>query len=166
MSHLHENKGIEDLIEAFLLLRRKIKGLRLVVADSGITTNNKIKRRLERLSRRGDVILKGIIQPEVELAHSWVYVYPIRHPQETFSIPLSLVEAQQVGTPAISTAVGAIPDYFRAEMLVPPKNPEALARKIGDFIESPTVYPLKQQFDNSDVTEQFLKLYTAARQGY
>jgi len=159
MSHLHENKGIDDLIEAFLLLRKKIKGLRLIVADSGITKNRRTHQRLFHLSKRGDVILKKIVQPEAELGHAWVYIYPIRHPQETFSIPLSLIEAQQLGTPAISTAVGGIPEFFRSEMLVPPKNPEALARKIDDFIESPSVYPLKQKIDNNDVIAQFVKLY-------
>ena len=167
MSHLHEYKGIHDVIDAYNILRKKIKGLRLIVADSGITQNRSAYKRLLHLSRRGDIIMKKIVQPNIELAHAWVYVYPVRHPQETFSIQLSLIEAQQVGTPSISTAVGGIPEYFRSEMLVPPKNPEALARKIEDFIESPSVYPLKQEIKNVDVVESFARLYElGARQRY
>ena len=158
MTHLHPSKGVTDIITAFKLVRLKMPNARLIIADSGLTKNTKLYRKIEKMHRK-NIFLKKIVEPEIELAHAWLYVYPVREPQETFSVPLSLIEAQQVGTPAISTNVGGIPEYFRDGMLVPPKSPAVLAKKIVLFLTDPVVYPMKKTIDNGAVADAYLKLY-------
>lgn len=158
MTHLHESKGITDVIAAFKLLRLKLPQARLIIADSGLTKNKPFARKIAKMHKK-NIFLKKIVQPDVELAHAWLYVYPVREPQETLSVPLSLIEAQQVGTPAIATNVGGIPEYFPHDMLVPPKNPAALAKKMYLFLTDPVVFPMKKQIDNTVVVDTFIRLY-------
>jgi len=158
MTHMNELKGINDVIDAFLLTRDQIKGLKLVIADSGMTKNSKIKDRLVKINK-GDIILKKIVDPQKELSKTWVYVYPLQTARETFSVPLSLIEAIQIKTPYISTNVGGIPEYFDDRCLVPPKDPNAIADKIKEFIAKPDVFGLKKEINNKEVAKEYMGLY-------
>ena len=158
MSHMDRLKGINDVLKAFLFLRKRIKGLTLIIADSGLTKDNEMYKRIEEVNK-GDIILKKIVNPQEELAKAWVYLYPIRSARETFSVPLSLIEAIQVGTPYISTNVGGIPEYFDERCLVEAKDVKALAAKIEEFIKHPKVYPMKKKINIKEVVEEYLELY-------
>ncbi len=158
MSHLEKLKGIDDIIKAFLIIRKKRKKIKLVIADSGMTKDHRIYQFIRKINK-GDIILKKIVNPEEELSQAWVYLYPLRSARETFSVPLSLIEAIQVGTPYISTTVGGIPEYFYQNSLVPPKNVRLLAKKIMELIDEPIVYPLKKKIENKTVSQQYLQLY-------
>ena len=158
MTHLHSSKGITDVIAAFKLLHLKMPQARLIIADSGLTKNQPLAKKIGKMHKM-NIFLKKIVQPDIELAHAWLYVYPVREAQETLSVPLSLIEAQQVGTPAIATNIGGIPEYFSNEMLVPPKNPAALAKKMYLFLTDPVVVPMKCTIDNTAVVDTFLRLY-------
>lgn len=159
MSHLSTSKGIKETLIAFAKARKKIKNLRLVICDSRIQRSTKYHRLLKRIGK-GDIVVKQKVDPQQELSQAWVYLYPLHRAQETFSIPLSLIEAIQVGTPYISTTVGAIPDYFQAEYLVRPRNSQALAQKIVEIIGKKKHHlQLRSEIDNKKVVEQFLQLY-------
>ena len=160
MSHLHQSKGIKEVLKAFTIVRRKIPKVQLVIADSGITQNRIIYKQIQKMNR-GDIILKNIVVPEEELSKTWIYLYPLNTARETFSIPLSLIEAIQTKTPYISTKVGGIPEYFDSRTLVPPRNPESLAEKILELIRKPIVYPLKKEMSNEEVIKKHLKLYAS-----
>jgi len=159
MSHLHPSKGILEVLQAFLLLRQKVPRLQLVIADSGITQNNHIYQFIQKINR-GDIILKKVVNPEEELSRAWIYLYPLNTARETFSIPLSLIEALQTGTSYISTQVGGIPEFFDQRALVPPKNHRLLAEKILELLQKPKFYPLKKEIKNEEVVEAHLQLYT------
>ena len=138
MTHLHSSKGITDVITAFKLLRLRMPQARLIIADSGLTKNTFLAKKIERMHRK-NIFLKKIVQPDIELAHAWLYVYPVREAQETFSVPLSLIEAQQVGTPAIATNVGGIPEMIQDKKngrLVNPADPERLAEAIIELVQN------------------------------
>ena len=158
MSHMDELKGASDVLKAFLFLRRSIEGLTLVIADSGMTKNSKIYKWIGEVNK-GDIILKDVVNPQEELSKAWVYLYPVRSSRETFSVPLSLIEAIQVGTPYVSTNVGGISEYFNELCLVEPKDPRALAEKIEEFITKPVVYPLKKEIDNKETSNEYMRLY-------
>ena len=160
MSHLHPSKGIREVLKAFTIVRRKISKAQLVIADSGITKHKIIYKHIQKMNR-GDIILKNIVVPEEELSKTWIYLYPLNTARETFSIPLSLIEAIQTKTPYISTKVGGIPEYFDSRTLVPPRNPESLAEKILELIRKPIVYPLKKEMSNEEVIKKHLKLYAS-----
>lgn len=158
MSHMDPLKGINEVINAFLIVRKKIEGLKLIVADSGLTKKTRIFERIKKVNKE-DIILKTIVDPQEELSKAWIYLYPVQSAKETFSVPLSLIESIQVGTPYISTKVGGIPEYFDERSLVKPKNPLVLAEKIIEFIENPKVYPMKKKIENKEVWRMFREIY-------
>lgn len=160
MSHLHPSKGIKDVLKAFTIVRQKIPKVQLVIADSGVTKNKAMHEYIQTINR-GDIILKKFVDPEEELSKAWVYLYPLNTARETFSIPLSLIEAIQTKTPYISTSVGGIPEYFDPKILVPPRSPGLLAEKIIELIRKPKVYPLKKEINNEKAVKEYLKLYSA-----
>lgn len=158
MSHLSPSKGIREVLLAFGLARKEIKNLRLVICDSKIQ-QNKYGDLLKKINR-DDIVIKEKVNPEEELSKAWLYLYPIKRAQETFSIPLSLIEAGQVGTPYISTTVGAIPEYFPEENLVAPGDVLALKQKIIEVIKKKKhSLKMKPEINNKEVVTQFMELY-------
>ncbi len=81
---------------------------------------------------------------------------------------LSAVEAMAAGTPLIATDVPGLGDIAReAAILVPPKDPEALAKSISDLLSTP---PLRSslisagldraaQFSIESTAKQYINLY-------
>lgn len=158
MSHLSKYKGIEETLLAFSTARREVANLRLVICDSKLQKSS--YHRLITHLNRGDIIIKEKINPEEELSKAWVYLYPVRNVQETFSVPLSLIEAAQVGTPYISTKVGAISEYFPDEYLVAPRDAAALSQKIIEILaKKKHNIGLKKEINNQKTIKKFLKLY-------
>jgi glycosyltransferase involved in cell wall biosynthesis len=157
MSHMEESKGIDDVLDAFVILKEKIKNLVLVIADSGLSKRSEVYERIKKIGE--GIILKKIVNPQDELSKAWVYLYPVRSAKETFSVPLSLIESIQVGTPYVTTKVGGILEYFDFRAAVEPENAESLARKIEKLIERPVVYPMTQKIDNEKAAEEYLKMY-------
>jgi len=58
-------------------------------------------------------------------------------PSRAEGLPRALVEAMARGCPCIGSNVGGIPELLAADDLVPPNDPEALARKIMEVTDDP-----------------------------
>jgi glycosyltransferase involved in cell wall biosynthesis len=58
-------------------------------------------------------------------------------PSRAEGLPRALVEAMARGCPCIGSDVGGIPELLAADDLVPPNDPEALARKIMEVTADP-----------------------------
>jgi glycosyltransferase involved in cell wall biosynthesis len=58
-------------------------------------------------------------------------------PSRAEGLPRALLEAMARGCPCIGSDVGGIPELLAADDLVPPDNPEALARKIMEVTADP-----------------------------
>lgn len=158
MSHLSPEKGIEEVLDAFCVVRKQMPGIQLILCDSNIR-KNAFAARIHDINQ-DDIILKEKVNPEEELSRAWIYLYPVRTAQETFSVPLSLIEATQVGTPYLATAVGGIPEYFPSKYLIPPKDAIVLAQKIVAILKSKQpVIPLLEEHNNEKTVAQFLKIY-------
>lgn len=161
MSHLSKVKGILDLLNAFKIVKKEIKNAKLVIAKSGLIEEKDIKAKIKALKKdfKEDIIIKGIVNPEEELSKAWLYVYPIQSAQETFSIPLSLIEASQTKTSFLVSDVGAMNEFFNKKTLVKPKNPKQLAEKIIELIKNPKTYKLKREFDNIRIIKDYIRIY-------
>lgn len=156
MSHLHPNKGIDEVIAAYKEIRNK-REVELVIADSGVTGHLK---KVDLIKREfPEITFKGIVNPADELSKAWVYVYPVRHPQETFSVPLSLIEAIQIGTPWIASRVGGVAEYFDEGSLVEPGNTMQLAEKVMGYMRKKAVGKLNRKINNKKVIAQIEKIY-------
>ncbi len=159
MSHLSPYKGIIEVLSAFETLRKDFSGIQLVIADSGIRRDERIYQKITEMNR-GDITLKKEVDPAEELSKTWVYLYPIQSAHETFSVPLSFIEALQVGTPYIGTTVGGIPEYFPTEHLVTPANVPELVEKIRLFLTTRKIpESLRQPIVNDLTIQQLFAVY-------
>lgn len=111
-------KGLEYLIEAARLL----PGKRFVIFGTG-------SREAALRERAGglDVEFAGYVPSAEALPQLSVFVLP----SIMENSPLALLEAMAAGIPVVASDVGGIPEYAPADALVPPRDPDALARAIA-----------------------------------
>ncbi len=137
LGHLHADKGIVELVEAFARLRDTHRGLRLVIAGEATRGGSLGPEAIRALAQaRGvggpELELPGWVGPEAKgslLASAACFVLPSYFEGQ----PLALLEAMLARVPVVATAVGGIPEVARdgvEALLVPPRDPDALAGAI------------------------------------
>lgn len=152
---LHERKGQETLLKGFALLLKKDfrhspeqlspvfagtpslrSGVRLVLVGDGeyrqkferLTQDLKLQDKVKFLGHRNDVMRL--------LPASDLFVLPSH--REGFG--LAILEAAMAKLPVVASNIGGIPDIIedgKDGILVPPRNPEALADAMKDLIQEP-----------------------------
>ena len=126
VARLQPQKGIDDLVTAAELLRRRLPTLRVVVAGGG-PDEARLRATIVERQLDGVVHLLGFRSDVDELlAAADVFCLPSRHE----GLPVSLLEAMAAGLPCVSTAVGGVPtliDDERTGLLVAPNEPAMLA---------------------------------------
>lgn len=128
-------KGVETALRALAL----IPGAHLAIAGDG-----EDRARLERLVAELDLTTRvrflGAVERQVL---PWLYssadlLVATSHASETFGI--GLVEAQACGLPVVATRFGGFPevvDEGRTGILVPPRDPAALAAAVNALLADP-----------------------------
>ena len=134
MSHLSSFKGINEVLQAFMILRKKYRDMELVIADSGL--NKKSSGFYCRNVNVPGIIWKGVVNPAEELSEAWIYLYPIKSIRGTMAVPLSLLEAMYSGTLFVSTAIGGLPEYFPKEYLLKEVTVEGIIKLIEKLLVS------------------------------
>ena len=133
VGRLTPEKGLGDLVRAAELLVRS--GCHRLVFH--LVGDGKEKKRLQRMvaeaGLNGYFEFAGFVQPGKDLFSAYdsadVFVLPSR----TEGIPKVLYEAMARGLPVVASRVGGVPEIVEEGvngLLVPPGNPEALARAI------------------------------------
>ena len=130
-------KGHLCLIEAVELL--VARGLLFHVNLVGNTDSETGRSIREMVIRRGLSNVVGfsghLSDIATALRASDIFVLP----SESEALGVSIVEAMACGLPVVATRVGGIPEVViegETGYLVPPRNPEALASRLADLIES------------------------------
>lgn len=79
------------------------------------------------------------------------------NPADFEGLPVSILEAMALGRPVVATDVGGVPSIIRegTGLLVPPKDPEALAAAIGALIDDPERASVLGKGAESLVEEQY-----------
>ena len=143
VARLVEKKGLEDLITAADILRRRGRLFRVEIIGSG-PQGETLKAHAKRMGLTDRVNLLGA-QPHdvVCLAYqrAAIFVLPcvVASNGDRDGIPNVLLEAMASGVPVVSTPVSGIPELIESGLdglLVPPNDPAALAEAIDRLLAS------------------------------
>ncbi len=126
------NKGVASLIEALSLL----PAVRLTLVDDA-SPGSPARRLARELGCENRLEICGAVE-RAELVRLYrraeLVVVPSRY--EGFGLPAA--EALACGTPVVTTSAGALPEVVGdAGVLVPPEDPQALAKAIAALLEQP-----------------------------
>ena len=135
LARMDEWKGIDDLLEACAVLRRRGVAFELTLAGPGGTAGDSetIRRKLSERGVVECVRYVGSVRGEAKaalLAEADVYVQPSRHE----GMPIAVLEAMAWGLPVIATRVGAVAEVIEDDVhgiLVPPCQAATLASAMG-----------------------------------
>lgn len=129
-------KGQRDLLQAVALLRPHWPALRLLLVGDG-PLRAAVEKEAAALGISDVVYFAGNRSDAPLLARAGdLFVLP----SLSEGLPVSLLEAMACARPVVATAVGGIPDVVEdgvTGLLVPPRNPQALARTIARLAGSP-----------------------------
>ena len=143
-ANLLEVKGHAYLLEAMRLLVNRGVRVHTDIAGDG-PLRKELASRVERLGLQNRVTLLGLLPHEQLLKRmqegEWdMLVLPsiVTDSGEKEGIPVAIIEAMSCSVPVVSTATGGILELFEGvdgALLVPPKDPDALAEAIERLIE-------------------------------
>jgi glycosyltransferase involved in cell wall biosynthesis len=139
LGQISRRKGVFDLLEGAMRPAREGISFRLILAGGWKRAEEEEEARplIRRLEGQGiEVVRPGVVTG----AEKWrlfssadLFVLPSHGEGQ----PLTILEAMAGGLPVVATPVGAIPDAVvegETGLLVPPGEPEALGRALGDLL--------------------------------
>ena len=173
IGRLVEYKGFAYLIEAARFLKDDIV---ILIAGSGPLYNT-LKNKIESLGLENKVFLLGRVNNVSEFIKNCdLFILPSISRNEAFG--LVLVEALYFGKPLVTTDVkGSGMNYVNTHnetgLVVPPKNPEAIAKAINKILSDETLY-IKfsenaknrfKEFDINSIADKIINLYWEVHDG-
>jgi glycosyltransferase involved in cell wall biosynthesis len=139
VAHLAARKRHADVISALALLRGRHPGLRYVIVGDG-PERERLQAHAHSLLVDDLVEFRGQLDPARALAAAWgsaLFVLP--SVEEAFGV--AYIEAMSGGVPAIGCRGEDGPEEIAAAgggiVLVPPRDPGALAREIESLLRDP-----------------------------
>lgn len=134
---LEKNYGLEYLIEAFALVLKRLKGIRinLLIVGSG-SLELELKEKAQKLGVQAEVVFTGYISPpEIPAYQNMLSIAVFPSLSESFGV--SAVEAMACEKPVIVSNVGGLPEVVENNvtgLIVPPANTEKLAEAIETLV--------------------------------
>lgn len=134
LSTLEPRKGIVDLLHAFSEVAAHDRAVELWIAGGKGWGTQEFDEVLARSPFKDRVRLLGYVDEGTRrwlLKSARVFVYPSHY--EGFGFPP--LEAMAMGTPVVTTSVGALPEVLGdSAMFVPSRDPTALARALVEVL--------------------------------
>ncbi|MCR8501818.1 MAG: glycosyltransferase family 4 protein [Candidatus Korarchaeota archaeon] len=136
VGNITPRKGFHYLIKAFAIVKRNFSNVKLLIIGDIFPHQMKyyyeLKKLVKSLNLDDDVIFTGYIDhQELLTALSLADVFVIASLHE--GTPVSILEAMAMERPVVATNVGGVSEQvisWHTGILVPPKNPEAIAKAI------------------------------------
>lgn len=158
VGRLASNKGLIPLVRAFATLAKHdpTANLVLVGEDGGMRTA--VGSEVARLGLTAKVRLTGFLADDRRLAAAFRGARLFVLPSEYESFGLVLLEALAQGTPVVASRVGGIPEFVpdgAAGRLVPPGDPDALARAFLELWEDEAVRVRWGTYGRTQVVPQY-----------
>jgi len=137
VANFYQAKGLNYLIEAANILNSKfqIPNSKFIIVGEG-GGRKKLEMLIKKYKLEEKIILFGAL-PKAQKYLKAFDLFVLPSVKEGF--PYALIEAMHAGLPIVSTAVGGIPEMIdnnKNGVFVPPKNPQALAKKINELIKN------------------------------
>lgn len=136
LSRLHSMKGIDYFLEAAAMVATRFPEARFLIVGDG-PYREELERYAVRLGLGQRVIFTGL-RLDVPEVLSGVTVSVI--PSLSEGLSNTLLESMAAGAPVVATKVGGNPEVVEdgvTGLLVPPRDPGALARAISLLLEDP-----------------------------
>ena len=136
MSHLSYFKGFDLVLSAFKMLRDSCDKFELVVCNSGIMGDVQLLSDLASLEDLypGSIIIKGKVDPFVELASADIYLYPFKSLKGTFAFPFTFYESLAMGTPFLAMAHDGLSEIFGDQFFIDQTDNHLFISKLVDRI--------------------------------
>jgi len=134
-SELNPTKRVEDALRAFSLLIPKHPEAILVILGEG-HERQKLEDLIRELHAGNNVLLPGFRQAPPLLKAFDLFL----HTSGSEALGYAILEAGCAGLPVVATNVGGIPEIIPDDdygLLVPARDPKALARAIGSLMDDP-----------------------------
>jgi glycosyltransferase involved in cell wall biosynthesis len=172
-------KGFDVLIDALGELARQGRKIRCRIIGEG-PLGASMKASMARHGISDMVEMTGAL-PQAEVRKSLyaasIFALPsvVTATGDRDGIPVSLMEAMAAGTPVVSTRVSGIPELIddgREGLLVPERDPVALAAALGRLLDDPALgdrmaaaarLKVEREFDASREARKMLDLFANAR---
>lgn len=150
-------KDLETLIRAFALVRREIPGARLRMFGGTPRGGEAYRQRCEALAAElgvaGAAVFEGRVE-DIKDAYAAGNVVMLSSISEGF--PFTLIEAMSCGRATVSTDVGGVREAVgETGLVVPPREPESMARAAVDLLRDPVRRARLGQAARLRVIEQF-----------
>lgn len=136
VAKMYPRKGIDDLLKAWVQIVKIVPEAQLRIVGDGQEETRYRQLAMDLHQSNDSVIFAGPVRPtelKAEYAACDIFCLPSR--QEGFGIVY--LEAMATGRPVIGTTAGAIPEVVGdAGILVPPRDPQALAEALIQLLQS------------------------------
>jgi glycosyltransferase involved in cell wall biosynthesis len=133
---LRPQKALDVMLDAIVLVRERVPNVHLALAGDG-PLRNEIKQRIRDLGLESHVHMLGM-RDDVDSILRASDVGALSSDFE--GMPLFAFECARARRPLVATAVGALPtlvDTGQSGILVPPRDPRALANAIVELLNDP-----------------------------
>jgi glycosyltransferase involved in cell wall biosynthesis len=163
---LRKQKALDVLLDAHAILLDRLPDAHLVIAGEG-ECRAALEGQIERLGVRESVHLVGK-RPDVDAVLQASDAAALSSDWE--GLPLFVFECMAAGTPLVATDVGGLPEIVqtgRSGILVPPRNPPALAQALATVLSDRALarrlaFAARQRLDEfriENVAERFAAMY-------
>jgi len=163
--------GLDTLIESAALVTQDNPDILFVIAGKG-PSRKLIENSIKELGIEENIKLTGFVPDELLPVYYNAANYFILPSSSGEGLPLVLLEAMACGLPVIATTVGGTPeiiDQLKNGILVPPRNPKAIAKalskliadeKLGKSIGEEAKKSVKDRFSWEQNVRQLQRIYS------
>lgn len=146
VANINPQKGIVDLVRAFILVRQSEPNAKLVLIGAEYRTHESYSAEVRQtiidggLTEGRDVILRGE-RTDVEVELSGFDVFAFAPTPRGEGVSTCVLEAMACGLPVVATAVAGLPDAIEDGVsghLVCPSRPDSMADAIVSLLQNPT----------------------------
>lgn len=169
VGRLRTRKAVAVLLEAMVLVRRRLPEARLIVVGGGEQLPA-LRRQVVDLDLGAAVELRGALPRSATVeCYASADVYCLPSTYEGF--PLAILEAMAAALPIVSTVVSGIPEAVidrETGLLVPPEDAESLAEALHALLADPQRAQalgregqrlLAERFGIARITREYLELW-------